>query len=118
MPLRPCMACPRRPSPICLASCAPRHARASSRERPAPRSSTLQSSGHGKSKLVPKRKQYPGDDKVTGDDIIAFIEQVCFIPEGRYVGKKLELQDWQKTEICRIYDNPHGTRRAILRVRF
>jgi len=63
---------------------------------------------------VPKRKQYPGDDKVTGADIIAFIEQVCFIPEGKYVGKKLELQDWQKTEICRIYDNPHGTRRAIL----
>ena len=63
---------------------------------------------------MPKRKQYPGDDKVTGDDIIAFIEQVCFIPEGRYVGKKLALFDWQKAEIRRIYDNPYGTRRAIL----
>ena len=53
-------------------------------------------------------------DKVTGADIIAFIEQVCFVPEGRFVGKKLELFEWQKAEICRIYDNPHGTRRAIL----
>jgi phage terminase large subunit-like protein len=63
---------------------------------------------------VPKRKQEPNDDKVTGADIIAFIEEVCFIPEGRYVGKKLELLDWQKAEIHRIYDNPHGTRRAII----
>jgi phage terminase large subunit-like protein len=63
---------------------------------------------------VPKRKQNSTDDKVTGADIIAFIEQVCFIPEGRYVGKKLELFEWQKAEIRRIYDNPHGTRRAII----
>ena len=39
---------------------------------------------------------------------------MCFIPEGKYVGKKLELFEWQKTEIRRIYDNPHGTRRAII----
>jgi phage terminase large subunit-like protein len=59
----------------------------------------------------PKRAN---DDKVSGADIIAFIEQVCFVPEGRFVGKKLELFEWQKAEISRIYDNPHGTRRAIL----
>jgi phage terminase large subunit-like protein len=63
---------------------------------------------------VPKRKQDPNDDKVTGADIIAFIEEVCFVPEGRYVGKKLELFEWQKAEIRRIYDNPQGTRRAII----
>ena len=62
---------------------------------------------------MPRRRQ-PNDDKVTGADIIAFIEEVCFVPEGRYVGKKLELFDWQKAEIRRIYDNPNGTRRAIL----
>ena len=62
---------------------------------------------------MPKPKQ-ANDDKVTGADIIAFIEQVCFVPEGRFVGKKLELFEWQRAEICRIYDNPHGTRRAIL----
>ena len=64
---------------------------------------------------MPKPKQ-ANDDKVTGADIIAFIEQVCFVPEGRFVGKKLELFEWQKAEICRIYDNPHGTRRAILSI--
>jgi phage terminase large subunit-like protein len=62
---------------------------------------------------VPRRKQ-PNDDKVTAGDIIAFIEEVCFVPEGKYVGKRLELFEWQKAEIRRIYDNPHGTRRAIL----
>jgi hypothetical protein len=40
---------------------------------------------------VPRHKHNSTDDKVTGADIIAFIEQVCFIPEGKYVGKKLEL---------------------------
>ena len=62
---------------------------------------------------MPRRRQ-PSDDKVTGADIIAFIEEVCFVPEGKFVGKKLELFEWQKAEIRRIYDNPYGTRRAIL----
>jgi len=30
------------------------------------------------------------------------------------VGKPVLLRDWQKEELRRIYDNPHGTRRAIL----
>ena len=63
---------------------------------------------------MPRRKQDPTDDKVTAADIIAFIENVCFIPEGKHVGKKLELFEWQKAEIRRIYDNSHGTRRAII----
>ena len=61
-----------------------------------------------------RKPKQANDDKVTGADIITFIEQVCFVPEGRFVGTKLELFEWQKAEICRIYDNPHGTRRAIL----
>ena len=63
---------------------------------------------------MPRRKQDLNDQKVTGADIIAFIEEVCFVPEGKYVGKRLELFEWQKAEIRRIYDNPHGTRRAII----
>jgi phage terminase large subunit-like protein len=63
---------------------------------------------------VPRRRQNPNEDKVTGADIIAFVEQVCFVPEGKYVGKRLELFEWQKVEIRRIYDNPNGTRRAII----
>lgn len=36
------------------------------------------------------------------------------IPEGVDVGKPVRLRAWQKREIRKIYDNPHGTRRAIL----
>jgi phage terminase large subunit-like protein len=63
---------------------------------------------------VPRRKRKPADDKVTAADVIEFIETVCFIPEGKLVGRKLELFDWQKDLIRLIYDNPHGTRRAIV----
>lgn len=45
---------------------------------------------------------------------IEWIESYCRIPEGRDVGKPVRLRDWQKAELRRIYDNPHGTRRAIL----
>ena len=54
------------------------------------------------------------DYTVTGADIIKFIERYCFIPEGRFVGQRLQLAEWQKREITRIYDNPDGTRRAII----
>ena len=45
---------------------------------------------------------------------IAWIEKQCRIPEGRDVGKQVVLRPWQRRELCKIYDNPHGTRRAIL----
>lgn len=46
--------------------------------------------------------------------VIYWIEKYCRIPEGRDVGKPVRLRDWQKEAIRKIYDNPHGTRRAIL----
>lgn len=45
---------------------------------------------------------------------IAWIEKHCRIPEGKDVGKAVRLREWQRVCIRRIYDNPHGTRRAIL----
>lgn len=45
---------------------------------------------------------------------IRWIETFCRIPEGRDVGQPVRLRDWQKKEIRDIYDNPSGTRRAIL----
>lgn len=36
------------------------------------------------------------------------------MPEGRLVGQPVQLRPWQVQEMRRIYDNPHGTRRAIL----
>lgn len=46
--------------------------------------------------------------------IIRFIEGQCCIPEGKDVGKPVKLRPWQKREIKKIYDNPAGTRRAIV----
>jgi len=49
-----------------------------------------------------------------GERNCEWIESYCRIPEGRDVGKPVKLRDWQRREICRIYDNRNGTRRAIL----
>jgi phage terminase large subunit-like protein len=50
----------------------------------------------------------------TGDRIIRWIEKRCYVPEGKLIGQPFLLSEWQKIEIRRIYDNPAGTRRAIL----
>jgi hypothetical protein len=51
-----------------------------------------------------------------GERIIAFIEQYCRVPEGKLVGRPMRLDLFQKEFIKRVYDNPHGTRRAILSI--
>lgn len=43
-----------------------------------------------------------------------WIEAYCRVPEGKLVGQPVKLRAWQRREILKIYDNPHGTRRAIL----
>lgn len=50
------------------------------------------------------------------EKVIAFIEKHCRTPEGAHVGTPLVLADFQKQFIRDIYDNPTGTRRAILSV--
>lgn len=49
-----------------------------------------------------------------GDRAIGWIEKVCIVPEGKLVGQPVVLRSWQKRELRRIYNNPAGTRRAIL----
>ena len=46
--------------------------------------------------------------------VIGFIESMLQVPEGSHVGEPLRLRDWQKNFLRAIYDNPAGTRRAIL----
>ena len=48
--------------------------------------------------------------------IIEFIERYCVTPEGASVGQPLVLADFQKDFIRDVYDNPAGTRRALLSV--
>ena len=49
-----------------------------------------------------------------GNRNIRWIETHCRIPEGKDVGKAVKLRAWQKKDIRKIYDNPHGTRLAII----
>ena len=60
----------------------------------------------------PRKQPPPGP--VSAADVIAFIETVCFVPEGKLVGQPLRLQPWQKDILRAVYDNPCGTRRAII----
>ena len=48
--------------------------------------------------------------------VIEFIERYCVTPEGASVGQPLVLAEFQKQFIRDVFDNPHGTRRAILSV--
>lgn len=49
-----------------------------------------------------------------GERNIAWIERHCYIPEGKDIGKHTVLRDWQKSDLTKIYDNPAGTREAII----
>jgi len=49
-----------------------------------------------------------------GEKVIAFISEFCRVPEGSKVGQRIELAEFQKRFILDIYDNPAGTRRAIM----
>lgn len=48
--------------------------------------------------------------------VIEFIQRYCLVPDGAQVGQPLVLDDFQKDFIRAVYDNPAGTRRAILSV--
>ena len=45
---------------------------------------------------------------------IRWIEDQCRVPEGRNVGKPLIVAPFMRDDLIAIYDNPAGTRRAIL----
>jgi phage terminase large subunit-like protein len=49
-----------------------------------------------------------------GDRAIRWIETCIRIPEGESFDRPLRLREWQKDDIRKIYDNPYGTRRAIV----
>jgi phage terminase large subunit-like protein len=45
---------------------------------------------------------------------INWIQEFCRIPEGKDIGKPVRLREWQRRIIRKVYDNPSGTRRAII----
>ncbi len=50
------------------------------------------------------------------DKIVRFVQGYLRVPEGADVGKPLVLAEFQKDFLRSVYDNPAGTRRAILSV--
>src|SRR5262249_17835237 len=59
----------------------------------------------------------PADEQPTlGEEIIAWIETTCRVPEGALIGQPIQLMEWQQDAIRKTYDNPHGTRRCIISV--
>lgn len=47
-----------------------------------------------------------------GERNAAWVESVCRIPEGRFVGQPVRLRPWQRAIVCGLYDSP--TRRGII----
>lgn len=63
------------------------------------------------------RSQSPGrssDYSSRAERNIAWIERHLRVPEGQYVGNPLKLAPYMMEDIRAIYDNPHGTRLAII----
>ena len=51
-----------------------------------------------------------------GERVIAFIEGFLRVPEGKKVGQPMVLDKFQRRFVLDVYDNPSGTRKAILSV--
>lgn len=64
-----------------------------------------------KSKSAPAN---PGKPETRAERNIRWIERYCRVPEGKHVGQFVRLREWQRDELRKIYDNPVGTRRAII----
>jgi phage terminase large subunit-like protein len=56
----------------------------------------------------------PGKAETRAERNIRWIEAHCRVPEGKDIGKPVVLRDWQKDDLRKIYDNPAGTRTAII----
>ncbi len=53
-------------------------------------------------------------EKTRADRNIEWCETHLRIPEGKFVGQPLRMAEFMKDDFRAIYDNPHGTRRAII----
>jgi phage terminase large subunit-like protein len=49
-----------------------------------------------------------------GERNVAWCEAHLHLPEGRFAGQRLVMTEFMKADFLAIYDNPHGTRRAII----
>jgi len=55
---------------------------------------------------VTQEPDIPAEELQTlGEEIIAWIETECRVPEGVLIGQPIELMDWQRDAILKTYDN-------------
>lgn len=51
-----------------------------------------------------------------GEKVCAFIEKYCIVPEGDLMGQPMVLEPFQRKFILAVFDNPHGTKTAVLSI--
>jgi phage terminase large subunit-like protein len=56
----------------------------------------------------------PGKTSPESERAIAWCEKYVRIPEGRFVGQPFVMAEYMREDFRAIFDNPHGTRRAII----
>ena len=61
-----------------------------------------------------RRTDIPIEEMTIGEQVCLFIESFCVVPEGTLVGQPMVLAQFQTDFILDVYDNPHGTAKAIL----
>lgn len=61
-----------------------------------------------------KPKRTRGSSETRAERNIAWCERYIRIPEGKFVGQPLKMAEFMKEDFRAIFDNPHGTRRAII----
>jgi phage terminase large subunit-like protein len=55
------------------------------------------------------------EPKTRGEANIKWCEDHLYLPDGRYIGRQLQMAGFMKSDFLAIYDNPRGlTRRAII----
>jgi phage terminase large subunit-like protein len=66
------------------------------------------------SRAVKMKKPAVKPSLTRGENNIAWCEKYLRIPEGKHVGEKLVMAPFMREDFLQIYDNPNGTRRAII----
>lgn len=55
-------------------------------------------------------------DLTRGEKVCKFIETYCIVPEGDLMGQPMVLEPFQRKFLLAVFDNPHGTKTAVLSI--
>lgn len=58
----------------------------------------------------------PVESLTRAERVCRFVEGFCRVPEGALMGQPIQLADFQERFLYAVYDNPAGTKRAILSI--